>query len=323
MQHMETRKIRSSSGHLDLRTIVYTAFALGAFAANSVICRLALGDASIDAASFAAVRLVSGALVLMLIIGFSGTGTARKSRGTWTMAAMLFVYAVTFSFAYISLTTGTGALILFGSVQATMILAGLFEGERFGWLQWAGLVVALSGLIYLVLPGWQAPTLSGAALMTAAGVAWGVYSLLGRGVANPIAVTGDNFLRSVPMVLVVGLAAMPTWNVSLKGVLLAFVSGAVTSGLGYVVWYAALRELTATRAATAQLLVPVIAALGGVVLLSEPVSPRLVMSSIMIIGGVGLIFLLRNRSKASNEHKKINVQNKGVCNEQSVCCSAE
>jgi drug/metabolite transporter (DMT)-like permease len=217
---------------------------------------------------------------------------------------MLFLYAVTFSFAYISLTAGTGALILFGAVQTTMILTGLLEGERFGWLQWSGLLIALSGLAYLVLPGWQAPTPWGAALMATAGIAWGVYSLLGRRIANPVAVTGDNFLRTVPMVLVFGLAAMPFWDVSLKGALLAFVSGAVTSGLGYVLWYAALRELSATRAASAQLLVPVIAASGGVLFLAEPMSTRLVISSAMIIGGVGLTFLLRHRSRAAVKHAK-------------------
>jgi drug/metabolite transporter (DMT)-like permease len=306
-----------------LRTAILTAFALVAFAANSVICRLALGNASIDAASFTAVRLVSGALVLLLILKVSGTQTQPRRPGTWMAAAMLFLYAVTFSFAYISLTAGTGALILFGAVQATMILAGLREGERFGWLQWIGLIMALSGLVYLMLPGWQAPTPRGAALMVTAGIAWGVYSLLGRGVSDPIAVTGDNFLRSVPMVMIVALVAMPLWHVSLEGALLAFVSGAVTSGLGYVVWYAALRGLTATRAATAQLLVPVIAALGGVILLSEPIRPRLIIASVMIIGGVGLVFLLRHRSAAAIKHEHVKLQNKGVCNEQGVYCSTE
>lgn len=280
-----------------MMTLILTSFALVAFAANSVICRLALGSQSIDAANFSAIRLISGALVLMLINGIHQAPADIRSRGSWVSAAMLFLYAVTFSFAYISLKAGTGALILFGSVQATMILAGFRQGERLGWFEWCGLVTALSGLIYLMLPGWEAPSLSGAALMAAAGIAWGVYSLRGRGVVNPIAITADNFLRSIPMVLVISLMMVSYMQVSLKGAVLAILSGAVTSGMGYVVWYAALRNLTATRAAVAQLLVPVIAAIGGVIFLSEQITLRLVVSSCMIIGGVGSIFIFRNRKQ--------------------------
>jgi drug/metabolite transporter (DMT)-like permease len=276
-------------------TPVYTALALVAFAANSIICRMALGDETIDAASFASIRLASGALVLMLIVGVQGKSPGQKHPGSWASAGMLFLYAVTFSFAYVSLSAGTGALILFGAVQATMILGGLWQGERLRRAEWCGLVIALFGLIYLLLPGWKAPSLSGGILMATAGIAWGVYSLRGRGVSHPIAITADNFLRSVPMVLVVSVAAVSSMTISAKGVLLAALSGGVTSGLGYVAWYSALRELTATRAAVAQLLVPVIAATGGVVILSEQVSLRLIVSAIMIIGGVGAIFLLRNR----------------------------
>jgi drug/metabolite transporter (DMT)-like permease len=276
-------------------TPVYTALALVAFAANSIICRMALGDETIDAASFASIRLASGALVLMLIVGVQGKSPGQKHPGSWASAGMLFLYAVTFSFAYVSLSAGTGALILFGAVQATMILGGLWQGERLRRAEWCGLVIALFGLIYLLLPGWKAPSLSGGILMATAGIAWGVYSLRGRGVSYPIAITADNFLRSVPMVLVVSVAAVSSMTISAKGVLLAALSGGVTSGLGYVAWYSALRELTATRAAVAQLLVPVIAATGGVVILSEQVSLRLIVSAILIIGGVGAIFLLRNR----------------------------
>ena len=276
-------------------TPVYTVLALVAFAANSIICRMALGDASIDAASFTTIRLVSGALVLMLIVASREKDAGQRQAGSWTSAGMLFLYAVTFSFAYISLSVGTGSLILFGAVQATMILAGIWQGERLRPSEWCGLVIALSGLIYLLLPGLKAPSLSGGILMTTAGIAWGVYSLRGRGVANPTAVTANNFLRSVPMVLVVSVAAVSSMTISAKGVILAALSGGVTSSLGYVAWYSALRELTATRAAVAQLLVPVIAATGGVVILSEQVSLRLIVSAIMIIGGVGSIFLLRSR----------------------------
>jgi drug/metabolite transporter (DMT)-like permease len=276
-------------------TPVYTALALVAFAANSIICRMALGDETIDAASFASIRLASGALVLMLIVGVQGKSPGQKHPGSWASAGMLFLYAVTFSFAYVSLSAGTGALILFGAVQATMILGGLWQGERLRRAEWCGLVIALFGLIYLLLPGWKAPSLSGGILMATAGIAWGVYSLRGRGVSHPIAITADNFLRSVPMVLVVSVVAVSSMTISAKGVILAALSGGVTSGLGYVAWYSALRELTATRAAVAQLLVPVIAATGGVVILSEQVSLRLIVSAIMIIGGVGAIFLLRNQ----------------------------
>ena len=276
-------------------TPVYTVLALVAFAANSIICRMALGDASIDAASFTTIRLVSGALVLMLIVASREKDAGQRQAGSWTSAGMLFLYAVTFSFAYISLSVGTGSLILFGAVQATMILAGIWQGERLRPSEWCGLVIAISGLIYLFLPGLKAPSLSGGILMATAGIAWGVYSLRGRGVTKPTAVTANNFLRSVPMVLVISVAAVSSMTISAKGVILAALSGGVTSSLGYVAWYSALRELTATRAAVAQLLVPVIAATGGVVILSEQVSLRLIISAIMIIGGVGSIFLLRSR----------------------------
>jgi drug/metabolite transporter (DMT)-like permease len=271
-----------------LRTFGFTSFALAAFAANSVICRMALGKGAIDAAGFTAIRLFSGAFILLPLAVFTGNSKKkRKFPGNWTSAAMLFFYAVAFSFAYIGLTAGTGALILFGAVQVTMLVAGIRSGERPGRLQWAGLLVAVSGLIYLVLPGWQAPPLWAAALMATAGAAWGIYSLRGRGAANPIAVTGDNFLRTLPMVSLVGLAAISSVDISTRGALLAVTSGAITSGLGYVLWYAALRDLTATRAATVQLLVPVLAAVGGVAFLSEQITLRLVVSSLLIIGGVG------------------------------------
>jgi drug/metabolite transporter (DMT)-like permease len=208
---------------------------------------------------------------------------------------MLFFYAVTFSFAYISLSTGTGALILFGSVQATMIIAALCEGHSPRLSEYLGLFVALSGLIYLVFPGLKAPSPSGAVLMSFAGVSWGVYSLRGRRTINPVAVTSDNFLRTIPFVLFVSLIFIQNMHFTLKGAFLAFLSGALTSGMGYVVWYAALRDLSATHAALLQLLVPVLAALGGVVLLSEQLSIRLVLSAVMIIGGVALALTGRSQ----------------------------
>ncbi len=232
---------------------------------------------------------MSGALALWLILALKDGFAARPpAGGSWLSAAMLFVYALTFSFAYINLSTGTGALILFGMVQATMILAGVLGGERPHTIEWAGLALAVCGLVYLVFPGLTAPSPIGAALMALAGVAWGVYSLRGRGSTSPIAVTADNFARSVPMVLVVTLVMMGQRSASASGLLLAVTSGALASGLGYAIWYAALPGLTATRAATVQLCVPVVAALGGVVFVGEMVTLRLVVAAMAVLGGVAL-----------------------------------
>jgi drug/metabolite transporter (DMT)-like permease len=273
-----------------LRTTIYTSFAMVAFAANSILCRKALGTAAIDPAGFTALRLVSGALVLGVLV-LSGTIRRRdadRSSGNWVSAAMLFLYAVTFSFAFVRLQAGTGALILFGAVQATMILTAIFRGERPGLMEYMGLAAALAGLAYLVLPGLQAPSLEGALLMAAAGTAWGVYTLRGRGAVNPAAVTADNFIRSLPFVLIVVLLSLGRVHISAPGALLAMVSGGLTSALGYVVWYAALPNLSTTRAALVQLVVPVLAAGGGVLVLSEPLSLRLVLSAGLILGGIAL-----------------------------------
>ena len=278
-----------------VRTAGYTAFALIAFAANSVLCRLALGEDTIDAASFTTIRLVSGGLVLLLV-NAAGRTRAAVDRGNWTSALMLFLYAVTFSFAYISLNTGTGALILFASVQATMIIFAIYEGERLGLTGSLGLLAALAGLTYLVFPGLTAPSPSGAALMTAAGISWGIYSLRGRGSLSPVAVTRDNFLRSTPFVLFISLIFLNNLHITFAGVFFAALSGGLTSAIGYVIWYAALRDHSATSAALVQLLVPVLAALGGVVIMSEALTMRLVLSSAMIIGGVALALTQRPNS---------------------------
>jgi drug/metabolite transporter (DMT)-like permease len=271
-----------------LRAAAYTGFALTAFAANSVLCRLALGQTLIDAASFSSIRLVSGALVLLLLSSAGRRKSAAGSGGNWTSAMMLFVYAVTFSFAYTRLSIGTGALILFASVQATMIIFAWFKGERLCLWGGLGLFAALSGLTYLVFPGLRAPSPSGVALMTAAGIAWGFYSLRGRGSKAPVAVTADNFLRSTPFVIFISLIFLQNLHVTMTGVFYACLSGGLTSAIGYVVWYAALRDHSATSAALVQLIVPVLAGLGGVVFLSEQPTMRLVLSSLMIIGGVAL-----------------------------------
>jgi len=276
-----------------VRLFTLTLLTMLAFAGNSLLCRAALRDTGIDAASFTTLRLVSGALVLWLLT-LRGRG-GRPRGGSWASAAALFVYAAAFSFAYISLPASTGALLLFGAVQATMIGYGLWKGERFRLLQWFGFLVALGGLVVLVLPGLAAPPLWGAGLMLGAGVAWGVYSLRGRGTGDPIRVTAGNFLRAAPAAVVLSLVTMNRTSLDPAGVGYALASGAVTSGLGYAIWYTALPALRATTAATVQLSVPVIAALGGVILLGEPVTLRLVVASVAILGGIGLVIRERRR----------------------------
>ena len=273
-------------------TALLTAAAMTAFAANSVLCRLALGAHAVDAASFTAMRLASGAVMLAVLALFL-RGPRALSGGSWTSAFQLFLYAVAFSFAYLHLSAGTGSLILFGAVQTTMIVAGLLRGDRPSLLQWSGLAIALTGLIVLVFPGITAPAPGGSLLMASAGVAWGLYSLRGRRVKDPTLQTTGNFMRAVPFALVVWVAAVPGVHTSPKGMLLAVLSGALASGIGYVVWYTALQGLSSTRAATVQLSVPVLAAFGGVIFLGEVVTPRLMIASILILGGIALTVLAK------------------------------
>ena len=269
-------------------TPVLTALALTAFAANSVLCRIALGHQLIDAASFAAVRVISGACVLALIAlpRRRRKGYPRNDIGA---ATALFAYMIFFSYAYVSLSAGTGALILFATVQLTMFAAALRSGEQFELLAWIGLALAALGLVYLVLPGVTAPDPAGAAFMTVAGIAWGCYSLRGRGVLDPLGATASNFLLGIPPVVIVSFISLHSQRVSIAGILLALASGALASGLGYVIWFAALRGLTMTRAATVQLSVPVIAAFGGVIFLSELLTTRLVLASAAVLGGIWLV----------------------------------
>ena len=281
-----------------LKTIALTAIAMIAFAANSLLCRLALQKGSVDPASFASIRLVSGAIVLVAIVRLrsvpSTTLQRVSTRADWLAVTMLFVYVAFFSFAYVSLPAGTGALILFGAVQLTMLGAGLRSGERFALVAWVGLLLAGAGLVVLVLPGVAAPPPLGAALMAIAGVAWGVYSLRGRtAAADPLAATARNFVRAAPLALVLNLLFITGAHADAAGLALAMASGALTSGVGYVVWYAALRHLTAMRAATVQLSVPLIAAFGGVAWLAEAITPRLMMASIAILGGIALVLASR------------------------------
>ena len=269
-----------------LRVPLLVVFAMLAFASNSLLCRVALRDTAIDAASFTAIRLASGALMLIVLLRLRGVRPS--SGGSWPMAAMLFAYAAFFSFAYRDLTAATGALLLFGAVQLTMMAWGLWQGERIAGLRLVGLAIAVGGLVVLLLPGLAAPPPLAAALMLGAGAAWGVYSLLGKGAGEPIAATGGNFLRSVPFAALLILTTVGHETVDYTGLAYAVVSGAITSGLGYVLWYAALPALSATSAATIQLSVPAIAAIGGAMLLAEPITARLLLASAAILGGIAL-----------------------------------
>jgi drug/metabolite transporter (DMT)-like permease len=278
-----------------VRIFALTAATMIAFAANSLLCRAALRGGALDPASFTAIRLVSGALVLIAITrawpGAEGArGDARGRRdASWLSALALAAYAITFSYAYLRLGAGAGALLLFGSVQLTMITGGLVRGERPSPRQWIGLIVAATGMVMINLPSLERPPPSGAALMIAAGIAWGIYSLRGRGATRPIVTTAENFVRSVPFAAVFGAIAIATTaQVTARGVILAVASGGVASGLGYCLWYAVLPSLGAARAAIVQLSVPVIAAGGAIVLLDEPLRRHVASGGAIILGGLAL-----------------------------------
>jgi drug/metabolite transporter (DMT)-like permease len=272
-----------------MRVVILTLLAMAAFASNSLLCRLALRQTTIDAASFTLIRLLSGVIALWLIVITRKPG--RTTAGNWTSALALFAYAAAFSFAYISLSVGTGALLLFGMVQATMIFWGLRKGERLNARQWFGLAIALGGLVALVFPGLSAPPIGGALLMTGAGIAWGIYSLRGKGAGDPTSVTAGNFWRSVVFAAVLSMALLRWTNLDPAGIRYAIVSGAIASGVGYVIWYSALPGLKATTAATVQLSVPVLAAVGGILFLSESITLRLLLASLLILGGIGLVII--------------------------------
>ena len=272
-----------------MKPLLLTLLAMLAFAANSILCRMALGGLLIDAASFTTIRLVSCAMMLLIILA-SRESSIRKTLSFDIKASVaLFLYAICFSFAYINLSTGTGALILFGTVQLTMIVIGVLQGDRPKPLAWLGVEVACSGLVYLISPGVSAPSLTGTILMTTAGLAWGVYSWRGKGVTNPVAVTTWNFVATVPLTITASLIFLTAADLQLPGVLLAILSGALASGVGYVIWYAALPYLKPTSAAAVQLSVPMIAALGGVIFMSEPLTLRLSIASIVTLSGIALV----------------------------------
>jgi drug/metabolite transporter (DMT)-like permease len=269
------------------RIIALTSLAMFAFASNSLLCRVALKDTGMDAASFTTIRLASGAMMLWLITQMSRR--TRDGHGNWVSASALFAYAAGFSFAYVSLPAATGALLLFAAVQATMIGHGLRTGERLLKLQLAGLLLALGGFVYLMLPGLSAPPLLGSLLMIGAGVAWGVYSLRGKGSGDPTRVTAGNFLRAVPFAAAMSVFMFTRTSLQIEGIWYAVASGAIASGIGYVIWYTGLPALKAVNAATVQLSVPVLAALGGIIFLDEPLSLRLVLASVAILGGIALV----------------------------------
>jgi len=288
-----------------MKIVLCTTLALLAFAGNSVLCRLALGEGAIDAASFTIIRLLSGIIVLAIILQvtrshkviISTSTSTSTSRGSWKASFMLFVYALTFSYAYISLETGVGALILFGSVQITMIVVGLFSGNRLHYSEWFGLIGAFSGFVYLVLPELTTPSLMGFILMCVSGAAWGFYTLAGRTSKSPMRDTAFNFIRTLPLVLILTLLTFQYASLSEKGILLAVLSGSIASGVGYTVWYIALGGLSTIQAAVLQLLVPVIAALGGVLFADEVFTLRLLMSSVMVLGGIMVMILGRYYSE--------------------------
>jgi drug/metabolite transporter (DMT)-like permease len=295
------------------RLMILVCLSMLAFAGNSLLCRMALKNTSIDAATFTTVRMLSGACMLWLVVrlqsgaGWAGlfirsdaAGTTRAASavrgGDWLSACALFAYAACFSYAYVSMSAATGALLLFGSVQASMMGYAIAKGERLSKLQMLGFALALAGLVVLMLPGLVAPSLVSALLMVSAGLAWSVYTLQGKrahsqGAASPSQVTAGNFMRTVPLALLLNALMWPGLSWDATGLALAAVSGALASGLGYALWYQALPALKATQAATAQLSVPVIAALGGVLLLGESLTLTMLLASGAILGGIALLIL--------------------------------
>ena len=273
------------------RALALTALAMMAFAGNSLLCRLALRTTAIDAATFTLVRIVSGAVCLWILVQMQKVRVAKS--GSWSSALALFGYAALFSFAYVELTAGTGALLLFGAVQMTMILWAYRCGERMRLLQIAGLILAVAGLVALVFPGLSAPPLGAAVFMLGAGIAWGIYSLRGKGVANPLCATAGNFLCAVPMALLLSAVLFHSARFDRAGLVYAMASGAIASGLGYAIWYTALPALKSTAAATVQLSVPVLAAVGGILFLGEPITVRLALASAAVLGGIALVIIER------------------------------
>lgn len=298
MSNTQNEAERKSVTPSTTRTLLLTGITLIAFAANSVLCRQALGGEHIDPVGFTTIRLLSGAVMLTILISFKAKPTRQSilQNGSWRSAAALLAYAITFSYAYISLDAGVGALILFAAVQATMIGVGIWRGDRPGLIEWIGMATAMGGLVYLLSPGLNAPPATGAALMAVSGVAWGLYSLYGQGERKPTAATAGNFIRAAPIILLLALALWPELDGDIDGVLLAVASGALASGIGYAIWYAALPGLAPSIAATVQLTVPAIAAVGGILFLDETATLRLLLAGALILGGVAIAIQARRRA---------------------------
>ena len=294
---------RMKTGVKTVQTIGYTIMALTAFAANSVLCRLALKDHTIDPASFTAVRLFSGVFMFVILFSFkalpANRGLGKKST-PWAAALLLFGYAISFSFAYVSLSTGTGALLLFGAVQLTMIAISICSGNKLQGYEWAGVFISFVGLAYLVAPAITTPSFTGFLLMTLAGIAWGLYTVLGRGSTNPLQDTAVNFFYSLPLVVLLLLISWPSLSLSWSGVILAVMSGALASALGYSLWYLALGSLSTVEAAVVQLSVPVIAAIGGVLFVGEAISMRLVVACLLVVGGILMVLRSSFNQAATN-----------------------
>lgn len=263
-----------------------------------MLCRIALGEKQIDAAGFTVIRLISAAIFLYFLVFFNKrTDKSPLNYGSWWSSIMLFIYAICFSFAYLTLDTGTGALILFGSVQLCMLTISRLSGERFSSLALIGLLTALTGFIYLVFPTLTTPSFMGFVLMLLSGVAWGLYTLAGKGSRQPSVETSMNFIRTLPLAIL-ALPFVDYSSITGKGLIAALVSGVVTSGIGYIIWYKALPLLTGIQASASQLLVPVIAAIGGFLFLSEPFSTRLVIASFLLLGGVFLVSFTKSNNKS-------------------------
>lgn len=277
-----------------IQNVTLIIIALLAFAGNSVLCRLALGENAIDAASFTAIRLLSGAIFLLLLVCFKDNKRINFKQSSWSSAISLFLYAATFSFAYISLDTGTGALILFGFVQLTMIIYSFLQGKKLILVEWFGLIIAFSGLLILLLPGASAPSLTGFTLMATSGIAWAVYTIKGKGSKTPLQDTATNFAKTLPVVVIMVLMTIQHADLSYRGVLLAIISGAITSGLGYAIWYAVLKKITVIQASTSQLLVPIIASIFGVLFANEVVTSKLLIASLLILGGILVLTIGKN-----------------------------
>ena len=293
------------NGPISFKAMAMSIMALVAFAGNSVLCRIALSDGAIHPASFTSIRLVSGAIVLMALVLLSNAGKQEAgnyiNKG-WAAPTILFIYAALFSFAYITLDTGVGALILFGAVQITMVAVSLIRGAKLSWLEWFGLLMACAGLLYLVFPELSKPSLSGFLMMSGAGVAWGLYTVLGQGSQNPLADTASNFIKTVPLSVILLMLFSSQWlatdfsdRLVVTAWLFAILSGAVTSGVGYAIWYAALRYLKSNQAGVMQLLVPIIAAIGGVIFAGELLTYRLIFASALVLGGILIVISAKQK----------------------------